>query len=227
MDDDRTRRERENPDDPVVLPAEETHIHEVRAVPPPPPGADADVNVVHEEQRTRVLPDGSVVQEGYRVEEQSRMRERLPWILIALLLALLVAGAAAYLLTRSDTKPVPAVVGLRIDEAVTRLQADGFKAEIARQSNEKAPGVVFGQNPAADDDADEGSSVRLLVSNGPSSKTVPNAVGDYRRATPAAGSSRPDSRSRPRRSSRISRPVPSWRRIPQPARRSRRGRRCA
>ena len=177
MDDDRTRRgrRRENPDDPVILPAGETHIH---SVPPPPPGGEADVNVVHQEERTRVLPDGTVVQEGYRVEQQSRMRERLPWILIALLLALLVAGAAAYLLTRSDTKPVPAVVGLRIDEAVTRLQADGFKAEIARQSNEKAPGVVFGQNPAADDDADEGSTVRLLVSNGPSSKTVPNAVGD-------------------------------------------------
>ena len=55
------------------------------------------MNVVHEEARTRVLPDGTVVQEGYRVEQQSRMRERLPWILIALLLALLVAGAAVYL----------------------------------------------------------------------------------------------------------------------------------
>ena len=185
MADDPTRPERgrENPDDPVILPADETRIHEVRT----PPGADADVNVVHEEARTRVLPDGTVVQEGYRVEQQSRMRERLPWILIALLLAVLVAGAAVYLLTRSDSKPVPAVVGLRIDEAVTRLQADGFKAEIARQSNDKAPGVVFGQNPAADDDADEGSAVRLLVSSGPNSKAVPNAVGHLpeRRPQPA------------------------------------------
>jgi serine/threonine-protein kinase len=179
MDDDRTRREggRENPDDPVILPAEETRIHQLHSVPPPPPGADAEVDVVHQEQRTRVLADGTVVQEGYRVEQQSRMRERLPWILIALLLALLVAGFAAWYFTKSSTKPVPAVVGLRIDDAVTKLQADGFKTQIARQSNAKQPGVVFGQNPAADSDADSGSTVRVLVSNGPSSSTVLNAVG--------------------------------------------------
>lgn len=179
MDDDSTRRGRrpENPDDPVILPAEETRVQQLRAVPPPPPGGDADVNVVHQEERTRVLADGTVVQEGYRVEQQSRMRERLPWILIVLLLALLVAGFAAWYLTRSETKPVPAVVGLRIDDAVSRLQADGFKVEIARQSNAKAPGIVFGQNPAAEADADSGSSVRVLVSNGPSSSTVLNAVG--------------------------------------------------
>jgi serine/threonine-protein kinase len=177
MDDDRTRRGGENPDDPVILPAEETRIHEVRAVPPPPPGADADVNVVHQEERTRVLADGTVVQEGYRVEQQSRMRERLPWILMALLLAILIGGFAVWYFTRSDTKPVPAVVGLRIDDAVARLQGDGFKTQIARQSNAKQPGIVFGQNPAADDDADSGSTVRLLVSSGPSSSTVLNAVG--------------------------------------------------
>jgi serine/threonine-protein kinase len=179
MDDDRTRRGRrgEDPGDPVILPAEETRIHEVRSVPPPPPGVEADVNVVHREERTRVLPDGTVVQEGYRVEQQSRMRERLPWILMALLLALLVAGAAVWYITRSETKPVPGVVGLRIDDAVTRLQADGFKVQIARQSNAKPPGVVFGQNPSANTDADGGSTVRLLVSSGPSSSTVPNAVG--------------------------------------------------
>ncbi|MDX6597442.1 MAG: eukaryotic-like serine/threonine-protein kinase [Gaiellales bacterium] len=182
MSDDRTRRRHRSgdPDDPVILPAEETRIYEEQSVPPtvpPPPGADADVNVVHREERTRVLPDGTVVQEGYRVEQQSRMRERLPWILIALLLALLIAGFAAWYFTRSETRPVPGVVGLRIDEAVTRLQSDGFKVQIARQSNAKPPDVVFGQNPAANTKVDKGSSVRLLVSNGPSSATVPNAVG--------------------------------------------------
>jgi beta-lactam-binding protein with PASTA domain len=105
------------------------------------------------------------------------MRERLPWILVAVLVVVIVGGVAVWLLTRSSTKPVPAVVGLRIDNAVTRLQADGFKVEITRQSNARAAGVVFGQNPAADAKADSGSSVRLLVSRGPSTSTVANAVG--------------------------------------------------
>ena len=159
MDEDRTEPVRE----PVVV--------------PPAAGPDADVNVVHEQERTRVLADGTVVRDTDRVEQQSRVRELLPWILIALLAAVIVGGLAAWYFTRSESKAVPAVLGLRIDEAVTRLQADGFKAEIARQSNAKAPGIVFGQNPAAATEADDGSSVRLLVSNGPSNATVPNAVG--------------------------------------------------
>jgi serine/threonine-protein kinase len=153
------------------------------AIPPEPgvPGRPLIVppvtDAVHEEERTRVLADGTRIRETERVEGHSGMRERLPWILIALLLALIVAGAAVWYFTRSSTKPVPAVVGLRIDDAVTRLQADGFKVTITRQSNAKQPGVVFGQNPAANAKADSGSSVRLLVSRGPSSSTVPNAVG--------------------------------------------------
>jgi beta-lactam-binding protein with PASTA domain len=137
----------------------------------------ADSDVVHEEERTRVLADGTRLREVDRFEQRSRTRELLPWILIALLLVLLVGGFAVWYFTRSSTKPVPAVVGLRIDDAVTRLQADGFKVQIARQSNAKPPGVVFGQDPAAATKADSGSAVRLLVSKGPSSATVPNAVG--------------------------------------------------
>jgi eukaryotic-like serine/threonine-protein kinase len=109
--------------------------------------------------------------------ENERSRQRLPWILSGVLLLIIVGGFAVWFATRSSGKAVPAVVGLRIDNAVTRLQADGFKVEIARQSNAKQPGVVFGQNPAADAKANSGSSVRLLVSRGPSSSTVPNAVG--------------------------------------------------
>jgi serine/threonine-protein kinase len=168
-DDDRTQRIRRrrdpvDPAGPVILP-------------PVPPGSDVDLDVLREEERTRVLPDGTVVRERERVEQRSRVRELLPWILIALLLALLIGGFAVWYFTRSSTKPVPAVVGLRIDDAVTRLQGDGFKVQITRQSNAKPPDLVFGQNPAPDTKADEGSTVRLLVSNGPSTATVPNAVG--------------------------------------------------
>src|SRR4051794_16344743 len=102
MDDDRTRGA-SDPDDPVILPAEETRIHEERVVSPPPPGADAEVDVVQEERRTRVLPDGTVVEEGYRVEQRSSMRDRLPWIIIGVLAAILIAGVATWYFTRSDT----------------------------------------------------------------------------------------------------------------------------
>ena len=65
-----------------------------------PPDADVEVDVVREQERTRVLPDGTRVREVDRVEHRSRVRELLPWILIALLLVLLLlttptAGSAA------------------------------------------------------------------------------------------------------------------------------------
>ncbi|MDX6572957.1 MAG: eukaryotic-like serine/threonine-protein kinase [Gaiellales bacterium] len=181
LDDDPTLPPRRpGPDEPLV-PGDPVVPARDPVVPPPadavilPPDADADV--VHQEERTRVLRDGSVVREVDRVEGHSTARDRLPWILVALLLLALVGGVAVWLLTRSSSKAVPAVVGLRIDDAVTRLQGDGFKVSIARQANAKSPGIVFGQNPAGSAKVDSGSTVRLLVSRGPSASTVPNAVG--------------------------------------------------
>ena len=142
-----------------------------------PPSGSADSDVLLEEERTSVLPNGSVVHDSARVEQRSTGRGRLPWILIALLLAILVTGAAVWFLSRASTKPVPAVLGLRIDNAVTRLQGDGFKVQISRQSSAKPPAIVIGQNPAAATKADSGSTVHLVASRGPSSSTVLNAVG--------------------------------------------------
>lgn len=166
-------------DDPIVQRPDETRIQ-----PPPPPRAvpplsEADeVNVVHEEERVRVLPDGTVLRESDRIErEQSWFRRYLPWILIAILGVLIIVGLVLWYVTKSDSKTVPTVVGLRVDDAVNRMQNDGFKVQIARQSNARAAGVVFGQNPAGGASADKGTTVRLLVSKGRSLVTVPNAVG--------------------------------------------------
>jgi len=161
-------------DPPVILPPDETMIQP----PPLPVDPDADLNVVHEQERVSMLADGSVLRETDRVEQQrSRFRELLPWILLAVCGVLLLGGLGVWYLTRSSSKPVPAVLGLRADAAVNRLQQDGFKTQITRQSNARAAGVVFGQNPAAAAMESKGSTVKLLVSNGPSRATVPNAVG--------------------------------------------------
>jgi beta-lactam-binding protein with PASTA domain len=166
-------------DDPVVLPPAETEIQPPRRVPPTPLDPDADINVVHEEERVRVLPDGTVERESDRIEEQppSRFRELLPWIAVAVVGVLIIAGLGIWYFTRSSSKTVPAVVGMTSDAAVSRLQQDGFKVQITQQSNSKPSGIVFGQNPGADTKADDGSTVKLLVSKGPSQATVPNAVG--------------------------------------------------
>jgi beta-lactam-binding protein with PASTA domain len=164
-------------DDPIVQRPDETRIQPPPRV-PPLNDPDVDVNVMHEEERVRVLPDGTVMRETDRVEQQdSWVRRYLPWILIAVLGVLIIVGLVLWYVTKSDNKNVPAVVGLRVDDAVNRMQNDGFKVQIARQSNARPAGVVFGQNPGGGTSTGKGSTVNLLVSKGRSRVTVPNAVG--------------------------------------------------
>ena len=166
-------------DDPIVQRPDETSIQ-----PPPPPvpppyhDPDADVSVSHEEERVRVLPDGTVLRETDRVEEQqSWFRRNLPWVLIGVLLVIIAAALVVWLVTRSDSKSVPTVVGMQSDDAINHLQDDGFKVQITRAPNARAVGIVFAQNPAGGASADSGSTVRLSVSSGQAQVTVPNAVG--------------------------------------------------
>ena len=153
-------------------------------VPPQPLGAvDPAVpvvpTVVTENERVAVEPDGSVSRQAERVEYAPAQRRR-NWLVPALLIILAIALgaiAAAWYFSQSDTATVPSVVGLPLDSAVTRIEDDGFKADIVSQPNEAAQGIVFRQSPAPATEQDEGSQVQLLVSKGPSDVTVPNAVG--------------------------------------------------
>ncbi len=107
-------------------------------------------------------------------------RRRVPNVVPALLviLALALGGiAAAWYLSRPDSQPVPSVEGLALDDAVSRVENDGFKADIVSQPNDAAEGTVFRQNPGAGTNLEKGSDVQLLVSKGPTDVAIPNAVG--------------------------------------------------
>jgi beta-lactam-binding protein with PASTA domain len=164
---------------PPVVPGDVRYVREERVIAdgPVPLAGDVDVNAVHEEERVRVLADGTVLREVDRVEQRSRFRDWLPWLLLAVVGLVLAVGLLVWYLNRSSSKPVPAVVGLRLDAALSRLQQDGFKVQVTRQSNARPAGVVFGQNPAASTKLDDGSTVRLLVSRGRARAKVPNGVG--------------------------------------------------
>jgi serine/threonine-protein kinase len=170
---------------PRVVDVEEEVVTEVQPpVAPPAPGEVVEEalgpRVVTQDERVRVEDDGSVTRRVERVEVEPPRRRVGSGVVPALLviLALAVAAVAAtWYFTQSDTKPVPAVEGLALDDAVTRLQDEGFKADIVSEPNEAAEGTVFRQNPAAGSDADEGSEVQILVSTGPADVSIPNAVG--------------------------------------------------
>lgn len=189
-DDDETLVDRPDTVEPDVVEVQRVVTTDPRVVPeqvmpaeviPPRPGGPVDPvvpTVVTENERIAVEPDGSVSRQAERVEYAPARRRN--WLVPALLIVLgiaLAAIAAAWYLSRTDTASVPSVVGLPLDSAVTRLEDDGFKADIVSQPNEAAQGIVFHQSPAPATEHDKGSQVQLLVSKGPSNVSVPNAVG--------------------------------------------------
>jgi beta-lactam-binding protein with PASTA domain len=167
------------PDD-VTLVEERVLVDERPVAPPAPldPLSDrGEVNVVSEDELVEVLPDGAVRRRVDRVEHR---RGTGRWLAPALLAVLLLAGiaiAAAWYFARDTTKAVPTVVGLSIDAAVARLDAEGFDADITSiERSGVDPGVVFRQQPQGGVDADGGSTVQVFASLGDAAETVPSVA---------------------------------------------------
>ena len=106
-------------------------------------------------------------------------RKRWPWILLGGLALLGLILLLVSVLSPSRVT-VPNVVGGSISTATNRLQSEGFEVETVRDNSDKPRNTVIGQNPPGGSAADEGSLVRITVSEGPPLVTVPNVVGKGR-----------------------------------------------
>jgi serine/threonine-protein kinase len=117
--------------------------------------------------------------------EQKRKR---PWWLIILLIVVVLGllGAAFAVLDPlgsrgPQTVAVPDVVGKEQDEARTDLAEVGLEPAFEQvESSEVEQGLVIETNPAAGQEATEGSTVTVTVSAGPEAVEVPDIVGKSR-----------------------------------------------
>jgi beta-lactam-binding protein with PASTA domain/predicted Ser/Thr protein kinase len=76
---------------------------------------------------------------------------------------------------------VPDVLRQTQESAEAELKANGFQVAVDNAPSDDVPeGYVFAQNPDPGEDAQKGSTVRITVSSGPESKTVPDVVGQDR-----------------------------------------------
>jgi serine/threonine-protein kinase len=113
--------------------------------------------------------------------DEDRRGRRWWWALG--ILAIVAAIVAAVLLLRPDTVTVPTVVGADQAAAETRLRQEGFQVESVARNSERPKGEVLGQDPQGGEEAEEGSTVTLTVSDGPEQRPVPSVVGlTYRSA---------------------------------------------
>jgi len=109
-------------------------------------------------------------------EEEEGRRWRWPWIALGLT-ALLIALAAVLLVAGGDKVEVENVLGQPEAVAVDRLQDDGFEVDVDRQPDLAPVGEVIHQDPGAGTEADDGSTVKLVVSTGAPEVTVPTVAG--------------------------------------------------
>jgi len=108
-------------------------------------------------------------------EDEDERKLRWPWIALGVT-ALLIA-LALLLLTGGDKVEVERVVGQLEAVAVDRLEDDGFEVEVDRQPDLAPVGEVIHQDPGGGTEADEGSTVQLIVSSGPGEVTIPTVEG--------------------------------------------------
>jgi eukaryotic-like serine/threonine-protein kinase len=112
-------------------------------------------------------------------EPERRRRRRWPWFTIGLL-ALAVAGLLLYLGLSGAFAPekveVPRVTGQQLVQARAVLERAGFEVAEARVRSSRAFDEVIDQDPNAGEEADDGSTITLEVSDGPGTVRVPSVA---------------------------------------------------
>ena len=114
------------------------------------------------------------------LEAADRRNLRWLWILL-ILLALAAIAVGAYLVLVPEKVAVPDVVGRRSATAAQILQNRGFEPKIENVRSDSVPeDRVATQRPQPGVEAEEGSTVTIIVSSGPGDATIPFVRGSPR-----------------------------------------------
>lgn len=160
------------------------------AQPPNRPPDPDDETVIREGGDEWPPADDVYVEESEEVQPPRRPPTIWPWLLALLVLVLGGLGALWYFnqdddddaaattatATTARTVRVPDVVGTTSSEATATLRTEGLEANVVSVPSDAPAGQVIAQDPAAGDEVEEGTTVRLNVAR-PSADTTPAATG--------------------------------------------------
>jgi serine/threonine-protein kinase len=128
-----------------------------------------------------VPPDVDEPLDAVDEPEEDRPRSRTGvFLAVIVVLLIILAGLLFWFASSlsSDTVEVPATIGLTRAEAEKLLEDQGFKVDVTEEPNATVDaGRVISQDPAAQTEADKGSTVKLVVSSGVEQAEVPDVVG--------------------------------------------------
>ena len=116
-----------------------------------------------------------------RVQQKAATGRRWPKRLLAALVVLLLVGGAAggwWFFLRVPVHDVPTFTGMPVEQAIERAEALGFEVDDSATTRRDGtePGEVLEQQPAPGVELEEGETVRLTVSLGPTLTGVPDVV---------------------------------------------------
>ena len=101
-----------------------------------------------------------------------------PWVIALAALAVIAVIVGLLLLSSKPRVEVPNVLNASVDIAQDRLEAEGFEVEVVRRESNRPKDIVVGQTPTGGTSAEKGSQVRLSVSDGPGTATIPQVEGE-------------------------------------------------
>jgi len=167
-----------------VLKGEEVGMPAPIPVPAAPANGDSSTRVMS----TAPVPPATVPPDEVYRDLEEEPSSQLPFILTAfgLLIALGILVFVLFQLAGGDGEEatlveVPNVTGLPQDEALQRLQTDGFQVRTFFESSDTVDaGNVIRTNPTFGTEVEEGSTIEVFVSSGPEEFPVPPVVGQTR-----------------------------------------------
>ncbi|GAA4404708.1 Stk1 family PASTA domain-containing Ser/Thr kinase [Fodinibacter luteus] len=129
-------------------------------------------------------PPGSGTDTLPAVEDEAPAKRNRTGLVVLAVVAVAALAALAFGLSSYFGEPevprvtVPNVVDDPVQTAVAKLSQAQLEAETVRQPSDTVPAdTVISQNPAGGVEVDEGSTVRIFVSSGPTAVTVPDLRG--------------------------------------------------